>query len=182
MITLYNFVSEKIKLNKDIKVEDKYTCQPQEYKELRSIIKERLYKDRDANLNDIDVSKITTMDGLFVNLYPHNIDISEWDMSNVTSIYQMFYECRGFNCDLSNWDVSNIKDANYCFFSCENFEGKGLENWNVSNLEHITQMFYGCKKLDAKKILNNNTKWNKNYKSRISVFWNNISVPDWYRK
>ena len=83
--------------------------QPQTWVELRELMEDRLKKDKNADLNDIDVSNIKYMEGLFVGLDPHNIKIDKWDVSKVTDMGGMFSYCR-------------------------NFEGKGLENWDVSNV------------------------------------------------
>ena len=127
-----------------------YSVQPQTNKELRSIIKERLRKNRShANLNDIDISKIKNMCGVFKGLKVGNIDISEWDVSHVTNMTYMFSNCIGFNSDISKWDVSNVKTM-YCMFNgCREFEGKGLERWNVSTTTNTEMMFSGCRSLKS---------------------------------
>ena len=107
MKNINNYISEKLNI-KNIKVRQ-YTYHPKTKGELQLILRERLSKDNNANLNDIDVSDITDMSNLFEKLNPHNIDISEWDVSNVTNMINMFYNCQNFNCDLSEWNVSNVK-------------------------------------------------------------------------
>ena len=150
------YIQEKLILNKTIK---SYKYHPKDRYELRKILEKRLAKDKNANLNDIDVSKITDMAyldkhtgyyGLFQNLDPHNINISEWDMSNCEDISYMFYNCRNFNCDLSKWNISKIEFMRFTFHMCENFEGKDLDNWNLENCNYNLNMngiFNGCKSL-----------------------------------
>ena len=133
MKTINNYINEKLKINKTT---IKYTYQPKNYIELREILEERLDKDKNADLNDIDVSLMTIMctnkdKGLFEGLDPHNIDISRWDVSNVENMTHMFLGCKNFNCDLSNWDISNVENMSSMFYACKKFTGKGLENWNV---------------------------------------------------
>ncbi len=128
-----------------------YSVQPQTNKELRSIITSRLRKDRNADLNDIDISKVKDMCGLFKGLKIGKIDISQWDVSKVEMMYQMFYKCENFDCDLSNWDVSKVKSMGEMFYGCKQFEGRGLENWEVGQSKYDKRlMFYGC---DSLKII-----------------------------
>ena len=162
MKQLNSYINEKLVINKDIKSPYKY--HPKDWDELRKIIEKRLKKDKDADLNDIDVSNIKSMYkyiiihknnyrkqfGLFEKLDPHNIDISKWDVSNVENFNHMFYGCKNFNCDLSNWNVSNAKDMSQMFEYCYNFTGEGLENWKVSKVKDMYAMFTECKSLKNK--------------------------------
>ena len=137
-----------LRINSNIQV-DNYTCCPKTKDELKSIIIERIEKDKDANLNDIDVSEITDMSELFYGL-PNirNIDISEWNVSNVKTMSMMFMECREFSCDLSKWDVSKVHDMSSMFENCNNFNSD-LSKWNVSNCENFNFMFSDCRKFDS---------------------------------
>ena len=141
---LQNYINEKLIITKD-KAKNKYaySCQPQKWGDLRNILEDRLEKDKDADLNDIDVTKITDMSDIFRTLDPHNIDISEWDVSNVTNTEGMFYGCKNFNSDLSNWDVSNVKYMFRMFSNCQKFDSD-LSNWDVSNVEDMKNIFDGC--------------------------------------
>ena len=160
MKTLKQHIQEAFKLGEDNfkSRNERYTCQPKDIDELHKILKERLKKDKDADLNDIDVSKITDFGrlpnrdddvGVFYGLDPHNIDISKWDVSNARDMYVMFFGCKNLNCDLSKWDVSKVKNMTYMFMGCQKFEGKGLENWNVSNVISMSCMFKNCKKFNC---------------------------------
>lgn len=169
MKKLNNYITEKLKIGKVAKQE--YSCQPKTKDELKAILKERLAHDKDADLNDIDVSKITDMHVLFYDLDPYNIDISQWDVSNVEDMSGMFFECdnldcdlnewnvskvtnmrstfegcKKFNSDLGNWDVSKVNIMSRMFYECENFQGIGLENWNAHN-KYARWMFYRCKSM-----------------------------------
>ena len=129
-----------------------YTCQPKDRDELKKIIKERLKNNKNADLNDIDVSKITDMSQLFLGLDPHNIDISDWNVSNVKDMGAMFYMCQKFNSDLSAWDVSQVESMHNMFCNCKKFDSD-LSKWDVSNVDNMYNMFGGC----------------------------NISLPSWYK-
>ena len=71
MKDLHNYILEKLNI-KDIKRQ--YTRCPKTREELKSILGKRLIKNENADLNDIDVSKITDMSYLFFNLHPHFIN------------------------------------------------------------------------------------------------------------
>ena len=147
MKKLNTYLTEKLKIGKSTK--HQYAYQPTNYGELSTILEERLTKDKDADLNDIDVSKITDMLDLFKDLDPHNIDVSQWDVSNVKTMNGMFFNCRNLNCNLSDWDVSNVVTMFAMFEECKMFEGKGLENWEVSGVKNMRIMFWGCVKFNC---------------------------------
>ena len=141
MKKLNQFITEKFRLSKDNIT--KYKYYPRKIKELKDILKKRLAKDKNANLNDIDVSGMTTLSGAFFNLDPHNIDISEWDTSNVVDMFGVFWGCKNFNSDVSGWDVSNVENMENLFGYCEKFDSD-LTNWNISKVTNITYMFINC--------------------------------------
>ena len=143
------FIQEKLKLNKDIEI-DEYIEHPKDRIELRKIIEERLKKDKDADLNDIDISKIWTLNFLFQHLDPHNINISKWNTSNVKHMNGVFLNCDNFDCDLGDWDVSNVQDMYAMFNGCDKFTGEGLEKWKPSSNINMQQMFESCKSLKNK--------------------------------
>ena len=183
MKNLQSIIQEKLRLSKDTKV-DIYNYHPKTREELRKILEERLASNPDANLNDIDVSNITDMGpdasniGLFENLDPHNIDISEWNVSNVTNMGYMFDRCENFNSDLSKWDVSNVINMDSMFYKCKNFNSD-LSKWDVSNVKNMYSMFYNS-------IFNGDiSEWDvSNVKNMYDMFKNSPlekNPPKWYK-
>src|SRR5574344_1517910 len=93
MKTLKLYINEELHINKDTKG-DYYNYHPKTTDELDELVK-KLIKERgeNANLNDIDTSKITDMSYMF--------------------------ESSTFNGDISKWDVSNVKDMSFMFHRSE---------------------------------------------------------------
>ena len=141
MKQLDQYIIEKFKLSTKNTKQTKYKYFPQTRDELRSILEERLSKNKNANLNNIDVSQITDMNYLFWKLKPRKINISEWDVSNVTDMRGMFYYCTNFNCDISEGDVSNVKYMTRMCTYCEKLNCD-ISEWDVSNVKSFEKAFY----------------------------------------
>ena len=107
MKSLKDIIVERLHINKD--TGNNHNYHPKTRDELKELV-DKLIKERgdDADLNDIDTSKITNMSKLFY-VSSFNGDISNWDVSNVQYMYSMFRHSE-FNGDISNWNVSNVKD------------------------------------------------------------------------
>ena len=181
--SLDEYIIEKLKIGKSTKTQ--YTCHPKDKYELREILAERLGNDKDANLNDIDVSKIKDMGifnskGLFEGLDPHNIDISDWNVSKVENMNCMFYGCQNLDCDLGGWDVSSVEDMYMMFAHCKTFKGDGLNYWKVSKVEDTHMMFYECENFNC-----DLSGWDvSNIKFTKKMFrgCNSLkNIPSWYR-
>jgi len=91
----------------------------------------------DADLNHLDVSRVTDMSFLFAgDMFVG--DISQWDVSNVTDMRFMFFRSH-FNGVISDWNVSNVKDASYMFYKSR--FNRSIKNWDVTNLVNAECMF-----------------------------------------
>ena len=144
MKNLKEIIQEKLKIGSKSKV-NQYKYHPQNRGELLDLVK-KLIQERgnNANLNDIDVSKIDDMNTLFYMRIndEFNGDISEWDVSNVTDMHAMFKESK-FNGNISNWDVSNVTNMNRMFEKSK-FKGN-ISEWNVNvDPEWMDNMFKRC--------------------------------------
>ena len=137
MKSLKNYIQEKLIIKKT----NSYKYFPETKEELKDIISKRIKTEgKKADLNDIDVSKITDMSNLFEGTV-FNGDISNWDVSNVTNMKAMFYNCLEFNQDISVWDVSNVTNMRSMFLNCKAFN-QDISGWDVSNVTDMRYMFF----------------------------------------
>ena len=86
-----------------------------------------------------DVSKVTTMEGLFYGCDNFNRDLP-WDTSSVESMERMFTHCRAFNGDISRWDTSKVRNMSGMFWDARSFAGD-LNTWDVRNVVTFDAMF-----------------------------------------
>jgi surface protein len=119
---------------------------------IKKIVKDELDRlGHDADLNHIDVSKVTNMNSLF-SCYKDDLgkkykdlnpDISKWDVSNAENMQYMFYGNENFNKDISGWDVSKVENMEWMFYFCEKFDCD-ISGWDVKKVKYKDFMFYGC--------------------------------------
>lgn len=145
---------------------------------IRDIVAEEIQKyDVTANLNHIDVSRVTDMSGLFhqdnsPNRKPINFigDISRWDVSNVRNMGGMFYRCK-FNGNISNWNFSKVKTADGMFKDSsfnQDLTGVAKKYKNLSTLidSHI----------DKRKIIAENDSLKDIVTEEIEKYGNNANL------
>ena len=139
MKSLNQYITEKLKVSKK-----QYNYYPKTKEELNDLIRKRIKEEgNNVNLNDIDVSNITDMSGLF-SITTFNGDISGWDVSNVTDMWKMFYICEKFEGKgLENWDVSNVTNMYEMFKDCEKLDCN-LSKWDISNVKYYANIFFNC--------------------------------------
>ena len=152
MNNLKEYILEKFKINKDTKIQE-YHYYPKDKDELKDLI-EKLIEERgnEADLNDIDTSKITDMSNLFYKS-EFNGDISSWDVNNVNNMIGMFANSK-FNGDISSWNVKHVIYM-MSMFSQSDFNGD-ITSWNVNSNSRVDNIFYKCP------LEKNPPKWYKN--------------------
>ena len=148
MKSINSFINEKLKINKNSKVDK---IQVHTFIELKNLIYDE-YKSQNQpkvlDLTHIDISD-PNIDNL-VNLFEfddikiNNVDVSNWDVSNIRSFKETFSCMKNFDCDLSKWNVSNGEYFEGMFIDCNKFDGKFLENWDMSNARDIQFMLARC--------------------------------------
>lgn len=96
---------------------------------------------RYGDINDWDVSRVTSMEGLFWCCSTFNDCIDRWDVSKVTSMQSMFDGARAFNQPLASWDVSNVTDIGAMFQHAVVFN-QPLDAWDVRAVRHMGYVFH----------------------------------------
>lgn len=124
--------------------------------------------------------KWTALDGLFKYLSILNDpNIQEWDVSRITSMYQTFSGCTNLNLDFSKWNVSQVTDMSWMFQDCRKFVGNGLDKWDVSKVNDMSYMFISCYALDGDKLVNWKTGSLVNASGMFSNMLFNSDISGW---
>ena len=127
----------------------------------------------DCSLNHIDVSLVTSFNGLFSGCaFPYGCfpDISTWNTRSLKHMRNTFYKS-SISCDLSMWDTSNVVDMSYAF-AFANVKGLGISNWDTKKLCYAEGMFKGsnfCEDIsgwDLSSIKNKRHMFDDNYPSK----------------
>lgn len=103
---------------------------PHNVMQISVLLKKAYCNELKLNLEDVDISKLDSLDGLFRyydNLFLQKINIQA----------------------ISRWDVSHIKTMKELFYLCDDFDGRPVECWNVSNVTDLESAFEGCTKFNA---------------------------------
>jgi len=170
MITIKEYLLTK-------KTKGRHTIVANNDDELKEIVmKEIEDQGKNADLNHIDVSKVTSMSGLFKGTKFCG-DVSEWDVSNLQRAYQTFYGLYDFNCDLSNWKLPSLESGYYMFYGCTNFDCD-VSKWDLKELDNSRCMFQDCVKFKGIGIENWHMEKLKDAElmfSRCVIFNGNVS-------
>ena len=124
--------------------------------------------------------KWTSLDELFQFLSILNDpNIQEWDVSRITSMYKTFSGCAKLNLDFSKWNVSQVTNMGWMFQACYEFVGNGLDKWDVSKVNDMSYMFSSCNALDGDKLVNWKTDSLVNAGSMFSNMQFNSDISGW---
>ena len=124
MKKINTYIIEKLKKISSKNVGKQYNYFPEDDEKLYKLLKHLIIeRGNEADLNDIDTSKITNMDSLFAGtsiVSNFDGDISEWDISNVTNMKFMFCNSKfsGKNGDIGKWKVNDNVEMNKMFYNC----------------------------------------------------------------
>jgi surface protein len=97
------------------------------------------------DLNNWDVSKVTTMKYMFTSATAFNQPMNNWDVSKVTNMQGMFNNVAAYNQPLKDWDLSNVKYMDYMFNGAKAYN-QDLCDWGkVASFPYsfATDMFVG---------------------------------------
>lgn len=143
-------ISEMRNLIHKIKVNSK--------QELQKIIEDRKYEDvGELILNDLDVSSITDMSGLFDGNSAYKISIENWDVSNVTNMSYMFAYSHIDNLDLSKFNTNNIINVQGMFFGSDKLAVLDLSSFNLNKIAKTDSVLERCNRLQ-KLIINRDSR------------------------
>lgn len=96
-----------------------------------------------GHISEWDTAQVTNMDYVFRQIFGRssfNEDIENWDVSKVTSMISMFENAVEFNKPLNLWDVSSVKNMVGMFSRAATFN-QPLDRWNVSNVKNFNGIF-----------------------------------------
>jgi len=95
------------------------------------------------NTTNWNISKVTTLTGIFEKNNFANPDVSNWDTGKVTTLYSSFFNASSVNLDVSGWDTSSVTDMRYTFLGCTSLVGLQISGFDVSSLTIATGFLSG---------------------------------------
>ncbi|MCL2406981.1 MAG: BspA family leucine-rich repeat surface protein, partial [Defluviitaleaceae bacterium] len=103
-------------------------------------------------INDLDVSNVEHMNGMFAFSVLESIDLSDWNVGNVADFSLMFLRSNITTVgDISDWDTSNAETMQMMFAGSA-FTHLDLSNWTPS--EDMMMMFANMEELEYLNLSN----------------------------
>jgi surface protein/parallel beta-helix repeat protein len=100
------------------------------------------------NMNNWDVSQVTSMREMFIGATLFNENISSWNTSKVNHMYAMFWNAISFNQSIGSWDTGNVLSMARMFSSADNFT-QDISSWDTKNVTEMSLMFYYNQKFNS---------------------------------
>ncbi|WP_052491419.1 BspA family leucine-rich repeat surface protein [Mycoplasma yeatsii] len=91
-----------------------------------------------------DISKLTSLSGVFFGAKSFNSSLDKWNTENITNMVSTFSKTEIFNQDISMWDTSKVTDMSSMFNGAESFN-QDISKWNTSNVTDMSGMFSDAK-------------------------------------
>ncbi|MEP2302766.1 MAG: BspA family leucine-rich repeat surface protein [Kangiellaceae bacterium] len=95
-----------------------------------------------GDINGWDVSTVTDMSSLFAGGDSINLEIGDWNVSKVTNMFSMFLGT-AFDQNIGAWDVSSVTNMSEMFRAAGNFN-QDIGGWDVSNVTNMRFLFGGA--------------------------------------
>ena len=109
--------------------------------------------ERTTEGNVSTVGNVTNMGEMFEGASSFDQDLNDWNVSTVSSMLEMFADATSFNGNISHWDISSVTNMQAMFRGAENFNGDISEKsvpidgggsyiaWDTSAVTSMLQMF-----------------------------------------
>ncbi|MDQ0567389.1 BspA family leucine-rich repeat surface protein [Mycoplasma yeatsii] len=91
-----------------------------------------------------DISKLTSLSGVFFGAKSFNSSLDKWNTENITNMVSTFSKTEIFNQDISMWDTSKVTDMSSMFNGAESFN-QDISKWDTSNVTDMSGMFSDAK-------------------------------------
>lgn len=99
-------------------------------------------------VENIDISRLTSLDRMFAYSAISSIDLNSWDVSHITSMAGLFAICSQLaDVKIDTWDTSNVTTMQEMFSGCSALKTLDISNFDTSNVLYMQSMFSNCKTL-----------------------------------
>jgi surface protein len=99
-----------------------------------------------------DISRVTSLKGIFAYKSSFNQDLSKWNTTRVTTMEETFVDARSFNSDISKWNTKKVTSMKSMFdVQSDNLFhpfNQDVKSWDTSSLTNTDGMFRGCREFD----------------------------------
>lgn len=120
-----------------------------------------------ANLENVDVSQVTSTKGMFFNTELISFNVDEWDVSNVTDMSYMFHGVQSLReLNLEQWNTSNVTNMSSMFTNTRFLQKLYISQWDVSNVTDMSYMLMMTTSLEHVDV----STWNLSDKNVSGMF------------